>query len=154
MWDTSIQDRLSSWFLFRRRLDRLPFEQAVQEVNTFWRQAPISSQYYCCDTPSDWPDPWQLLVDNTYDNIARGLGMLYTISLTKHKPDVEFLCIRSREASCEEALVWIDQGKYVLNWDVEVRVNTTLQLDTYTTLNRIKAEELINNGNSSNKTDR
>ena len=152
MWDTSIQDRLSSWFLFRRRLDRLPLEQAITEVNSFWWRAPISNQYYCCDTPTDWPDPWQLLVDNTYDNIARGLGMLYTISLTKHKPDVEFLCIRSREESCEEALVWINQGKYVLNWDVEVRVNTTLQLDTYTTVNRIKAEELINNGNSSNKT--
>ena len=149
MWDTSIQDRLSIWFSFRRRLNRLPFEQAVQEVNAFWRRAPISSQYYCCDMVNDWPDPWQLLVDNTYDNIARGLGMLYTISLTKHKPDVDFLCIRSKEQSCEEALVWVNQGKYVLNWDVEVGVNTTLQLDTYTTINRINAQDLINNGHSS-----
>ena len=149
MWDTSIQDRLSSWFMFRRRLDRLPLEQAITEVNSFWWRAPISNQYYCFDRPEDWPDPWQLLVDNTYDNIARGLGMLYTISLTKHKPDVDFLCIRSKEQSCEEALVWVNQGKYVLNWDVEVGVNTTLQLATYTTINRINAQDLINNGHSS-----
>jgi hypothetical protein len=151
MWDTSIQDRLSIWFSFRRRLNRLPFEQAVQEVNAFWQRAPISNQYYCCDMINDWPDPWQLLVDNTYDNIARGLGMLYTITLTKHNPDVEFLCIRSKEKSCEEALVWINQGKYVLNWDLDISVNTTLQLDTYNIINRINAQDLINNGNSSTK---
>jgi hypothetical protein len=151
MWDSSIQDRLSIWFTFRKRLDRLPFEQAVHEVNKFWWRAPISSQYYSCDMPDQWPDPWQLLVENHYDNIARGLGMLYTITLTKHNPSVEFLCVRNREKSCEEALVWIEQGKYVLNWDVEVRVNNTLQLEAYRTINRIDAQELINNGNSSTK---
>jgi hypothetical protein len=28
-----------------------------------------------------WPDPWQLLSDDVYCEVARGLGILYTITL-------------------------------------------------------------------------
>jgi hypothetical protein len=151
MRDTSIQDRLAIWFAFRQRLDQLSFEKAIHEVNAFWTSAPISNQYYSIDLPDQWPNPWDLLVENHYDNIAIGLGMLYTIGLMQGNPKVEFKCARSNEKSCDRALVWAQDGKYVLNWDLSVRVNTQLELQSYNIIRTIDAQDLINNGNSSTK---
>jgi archaellum component FlaF (FlaF/FlaG flagellin family) len=89
------------------------------------------------------------VVDNFYDNIARALGMLYTLYYSKHKCPIEIHCYRSKEESWEAALVWIDNGKYVLNWDLEVQVNTKLQLGKATLIQRQTIEDLLTNESNS-----
>ena len=127
MWYTNTQDRISEWRSFRKTLDKMSLHDCVHAVNNFWWQAPISNKIYCQDIVDNWPDPWQLITENLYDDIARGLGMLYTIGLSRHyNNNLDFRCYRDRETSSEHNLVWIDSGKYILNCDLELRVNNTL----------------------------
>lgn len=74
-------DRLTEWKEFRDRLENSnsPFE----DVAEFWSHAPFVNQYLNPNSPSEWPDPWHLVLDNHYDDLAIALGMLYTIKLTQ-----------------------------------------------------------------------
>jgi|11BtaG_2_1085332.scaffolds.fasta_scaffold40588_2 hypothetical protein len=154
MWNLPTQERLLHWQAFRRHLDTLSFEQCVHETNKLWWQAPISNQYYCQTLSEQWPGPWQLIIDNVYDDIARALGMLYTVYYTQHSCKLELVC--GKNESSEYNLVLVDDGKYALNWDTSVSVNTPNQ--EYIT-RRFAPQELIKreeyeSSNTSNKTRR
>ena len=124
MWNLPTQERLLAWQSFRKHLDTLSFDECVYETNNFWCKAPISNQYYCQTLSHQWPEPWQLIIDNVYDDIARALGMLYTIHYTQHKCELELIC--GSHDSREYNLVLVDNGKYALNWDLHVNVNTPI----------------------------
>lgn len=73
-------DRLTEWKQFRHLLekDSDPFLKVVN----YWLKAPFVNQYLDYNDPSSWPDPWHLVLDSRYDNLAIVLGMLYTLLLT------------------------------------------------------------------------
>jgi hypothetical protein len=73
-------DRLTEWKQFRHTIekDSEPFPKVVN----FWLKAPFVNQYLDYRDPSSWPDPWHLVLDSRYDNLAIVLGMLYTLLLT------------------------------------------------------------------------
>ena len=152
MWNLDTQTRLSSWYDFRQKIANLPIEQAVQMTNELWMTAPISNPYYTADHSDEWPNPWQLVVDNTYDDIAKTLGMLYTITLSHKEINGEIRCYRDRKRSEDINLAWLEHGKYVLNYDLEVRVNTELEhINQASIINICTKEELFNEPNSSNQ---
>lgn len=74
-------DRLTEWKRFRDSLEHsdTPFE----DVAEFWSHAPFVSPYLNPLNPSEWPDPWHLVLDNRLDDLAIALGMFYTIKLTQ-----------------------------------------------------------------------
>ena len=152
MWNLDTQARLSAWFDFREKISVLPIDEAVNMTNELWKTAPISNQCYAVDQPSDWPDPWQLVVDNHYDDIAKALGMLYTITLSHKDTNGEIRCYRDHNRSHDFNLAWLEHGKYVLNYDLGVRVNTELeQINQASIITICTKEELFNESNSSNQ---
>jgi len=52
-------------------------------------------------------------------------------------------CYRDRSASQDYNLVWIDDGLYVLNYDLEVRVNNQLQLEQSSLIYTANKESLL-----------
>lgn len=108
-------ERLTRWRDFRKSLDNLPIDQAVQSVVDFWTSCPFNPYYLDPDRPENWPDPWTLIEENYYCDLAKALGMLYTIKFTKHDPAVEIRVYYDPETRYNYNLVWIAQGKYVLN---------------------------------------
>lgn len=143
MWDLSAQDRLLAWRRFRTEISVMDFDSAVQRVNEFWWKAPFGNQFFSQDLPEDWPGPWELIYENYYDDIARALGMLYTIALSDHGNNhtLELICFRDR--SKEHNLVSIDDDKYVLNMDLDVGVNKALVSKKARIICRHTAAELI-----------
>jgi hypothetical protein len=75
------------------------------------------------DDRAVWPDPWQLLSDNVYCDLARALGIMYTIILLD-RPDLSNSCIIETDAG---NLVQIDHGKYILNWGQDIVLNNNLE---------------------------
>jgi hypothetical protein len=142
MFNLPTQERLLAWQAFRQQLDTLSLQQCIYETNEFWCKAPIGNQYYCHSLPKQWPDPWQLIIDNVYDNVGRALGMLYTLYYTNHVCDLEMLC--GVENSNEYSIVLVDNGKYTLNWDTKVQVNTPTKQYA---AKRFAAQELIKRNN-------
>ena len=121
MWHSNFTDRLQVWYELRTSCSELPLEEALAQINEFWHQTPWQAHYLHWDDIQTWPDPWQLLSDNTYCELARGLGILYTLSLVDHKDLTSAELVLTDEGY---NLVQVNKLKYILNWDSEVIVNT------------------------------
>ena len=121
MWYQDFSDRLGDWSDLRIATQTLPLEQALQKINEWWFNSPWQSYYLHWDDQPTWPDPWQLLSDNTFCELARGLGILYTISMISH-PEITSANLVLTEDGYN--LVQVNKGIYILNWDKDTVVNT------------------------------
>ena len=117
MFQLPAEDRLRSWREFRTTLESLPLETALAETAEFWRCAPFVPYNLDYSDIRTWPDPWTLIDENIYCDVAKCLGIVYTISLTGHKKnlDVEIRQYVDLKTGYEYNLAWIDKGKYILN---------------------------------------
>ena len=121
--------RLETWRNFRRSLDELEFEEALARTAEFWAPAPFTPYYLDPDDLESWPDPWTLVEENYYCDIAKSLAMLYTVYLTKHKSSIEYeiRVYKDPVTGLMYHLAYLNQGKYVLNLvDGEVVNNTSI----------------------------
>ena len=126
-WNLRVNDRLAQWKDFRHQLSNLPLSKAIVELNQMWSTAPFVTYYLDPSDPTNWPDPWTLLAENYYCDVAKSLGILYTIYFTSHKSvDLEFRTYYDYKDKDRYSVAYIDQGKYILNyWPYEI-VNTEL----------------------------
>jgi len=123
MWPSQYQDRLASWVDLRHRCRDQTLDLAVLEINTWWFDAPWRPYYLHWDDRASWPDPWQLLADNHYCDLARALGILYTIDLMD-RTDIDDRYIAETDLG---NLVLINGGKYILNWSPDEILNIQSQ---------------------------
>ena len=101
----------------------MPIEAALAAIHSWWQIAPWRAYHLHWDDRDTWPDPWQLLSDNIYCDLAKGLGIMYTITLLD-RDDIQDA--RLVEAS-QGNLVLIADEKYILNWGHELVVNNNLE---------------------------
>jgi hypothetical protein len=121
MWPAIFDARLASWSQLRDHCQYLPLESALTAVNTWWFNAPWRPYYLHWDDQPNWPDPWQLLSDDVYCDLARGLGIVYTISMLDRADMAPTTLILTEDDS---NLVQVAKEKYILNWEAEQIVNT------------------------------
>jgi hypothetical protein len=83
MFNKSTDERLSDWSNFRKELDTL--NDPLTELAKFWNNAPLVIHNHKIDpyNPKSWPTPWDLIVENKYDDFTVALMMAYTLKLTK-----------------------------------------------------------------------
>jgi hypothetical protein len=121
MWPVTFADRLAAWANLRSQCNALDVESALTVINAWWFNTPWQPYYLHWDDQPNWPDPWQLLSDNIYCDLARGLGIVYTISLLDRADMMDAELVLSEDGS---NLVLIAKEKYILNWNKELIVNT------------------------------
>ena len=115
------ESRLRSWSRLRDGLQKSTLEKICIDVDKFWQRVPTQNHYLHPDFIKDWPDPWQLLFDNTFCNYSRALGMIYTLLLLGTK-NIELVEAKD-DNSNEVVLVLVDNAKYVLNYWPDTVVN-------------------------------
>lgn len=116
--------RLRSWSRLRDELLKSTLEKICVDVDKFWQRVPTQNHYLHPDFIKDWPDPWQLLFDNTFCNYSRALGMIYTLLLLGTK-NIELVEAKD-DNSNEVVLVLVDNAKYVLNYWPDTVVNNDI----------------------------
>ena len=136
MWPHSYQTRLQSWVSLRNHCQSLDLEQSLQQINQWWFAAPWRPYYLHWDDHAQWPDPWQLLNDNSFCGVARALGIVYTIILMEHEKILEVELVEVDHGN----LVLVNGGKYILNWDPEDIVN--ISSNSFTTKRIINSKQL------------
>jgi hypothetical protein len=124
MWSHTFPERLTAWAQLRTRAASLPPNQALTAINSWWFQTPWRPYHLHWDDLETWPDPWQLLDDNIYCGLARGLGIMYTITMLD-RPDLQDAVLTE---SGGDNLVLVDKSKYILNWDANNVVNTNPEI--------------------------
>lgn len=122
MWPRNFSERLENWAQLRQQCLTLDSELALIKINQWWFQTPWTAYHLHWDDQQDWPDPWQLLSDNQYCPVARGLGIMYTISMLDREDLQDARMIEYQS----DNLVLVSQEKYILNWDPDQVVNISL----------------------------
>ena len=144
MFQQKPEDRLRSWREFRTAISNLPLESALAQTAEFWARAPFVPYNLDITRSEEWPDPWTLIEENIYCDVAKCLGIVYTLSLCKHKKDldIEIRVYRDSNTGYEYNLAWINRGKYILNMiDGQVLNNTQVE-KTFQQKHRFTAEDL------------
>lgn len=150
MWNLLPHERLRTWQEFRNRISELTTEQAMTEVEHLWSYAPYVSHYLHYDLVEEFPGPWELIYDNYYCNLAKALGIMYTLYLSQHQKDSEIeIRVYIDESTMEQYnLVYVDKGKYVLNLVHDEVVNSTqvpkeLKLKKIITSTELELDKLL-----------
>ena len=122
MWPRTFAERLESWAQLRTQASTADAETALAAINSWWFQTPWRAYHLHWDDRLLWPDPWQLLSDDLYCPLARGLGILYTITMLD-RPDLQDAVLAEVDS---DNLVLVNKKRYILNWDPEQMLNITL----------------------------
>lgn len=136
MWPRTFEERLTAWNELRQLTKNLPLEHSLREINSWWFGVPWCPYHLHWDDRATWPDPWQLLSDNIFCPLARGLGILYTIALLE-RTDLDDAVLIDVGT---DNLVQVGRGKYILNWDSDEIVN--INLGQYKVQHKIALSEI------------
>ena len=121
MWQSHSEKRLVAWADLRNSCKENPnLDEVITIIHDWWQQAPMVLRYLHCDLVDDWPDPWDLIAENTYCSLAKCLGMCYTIRMLARQ-DIDDVCIL--EIDNNDYIVQVNKGLYCLNWNVDKVVN-------------------------------
>lgn len=112
MWHPEFDQRLRSWYDLRQHCQKIPLEPCLLSINDWWMQAPWRPYYLHWDDIETWPDPWELLADNIFCDLARALGIMYTIMLMQREDTPNPALAQGQDCN----LVLVQDGKYILNW--------------------------------------
>lgn len=114
IFQLNYEARLSDWYDLRVRLEDSSLEEKCVEIDKWWQKAPLVTHHLHILDSENWPDPWQLLVENTYCEVARALGMCYTLLLLD-VDNVEMVEATDNTGN-DVVIVLVDNAKYVMNY--------------------------------------
>jgi hypothetical protein len=122
MWHATFDQRLAAWNQLRTQCATASVDKILIDINDWWFDTPWRAYHLHWDDQTTWPSPWELLDDNLFCSLARGLGILYTIAMIDHPliQDAELVDTGS------DNLVLVSQKKYILNWDRQQVLNINL----------------------------
>lgn len=125
MFNESVDDRLSAWSEFRKSLDSIA--TPLESVMDFWKDAPRIIHNHRIDryNPRSWPTPWDMIVDNRYDDFGFAVIIAYTLKLSNRYKNSQ-IEVRSMVDSSKTRLynlVVIDDT-FVLNYSDNSVVKT------------------------------
>lgn len=130
MFKLSTSGRLGHWKTFRSQINNLTLPEALTATNTLWQSCPFIPFYLDVEQPMTWPNPWELIAENYYCDLAKVLGIVYTLHLSDHgvnlDPEIRVYYDSTRRYYYH--IAYLAQGKYVLNL-IEDEVVNKQQID-------------------------
>lgn len=137
IFQASYYNRLQSWYNLRNQITIFDLGQQIIKIDEWWQKAPLINHYLHPSDLPNWPDPWELLVENTYCTLARGLGMCYTL-LLMGITNIEFVLATDIQGNDTSLVIVLDT--YILNyWPNTVQTNKTTD---FTLSTRISIDSL------------
>ena len=124
MFDKGFDDRLRDWSSFRETLETS--KDPIQETIEFFRKAPLVKLQTDPYTPSSWPDPWELIKENTYCSFVKILAICYTLQLTDvlSKANFEIHITHDNKKSATYYLLYVDDRVVGFKENTHVHRNT------------------------------
>lgn len=118
MFNKNTDDRLSTWLAFREQLENS--NDPFQDTCEFWKNAPFIPYNHNIDPFNrfSWPSPWEIIVNNKYDDFTKALMIGFTIKFTKKfkNTPVEIRTLVDNTKTGRYNIVLID-NMWVLNFD-------------------------------------
>ena len=139
IFQSTYEARLQDWFQLRKSVINLPIDKQCITIDEWWQRAPLVTHHLHPHDIDNWPDPWELLSENTYCEVARALGMCYTLLLLDIS-DVEMV-LSTNNIGEDVVLVLVDNAKYILNYWPNTVVNNNLR--DFKVVSKIDLDKII-----------
>jgi hypothetical protein len=142
MWPDQYSERLSSWADLRSKIKNLELDDCLLAINQWWFDLPWTPYSLHWDDRTSWPDPWQLIQDDKFCDLARGLGIIYTIHMLDRDDLHDCVLFEHKD----DNLVLVHDGKYILNWCPDTIVNINLgcvEIKNRRSINRCDIKSII-----------
>jgi hypothetical protein len=132
MFQKSPDERLSAWSEFRQSLNATEFP--LQELAEFWCNAPYVPYNKNVDpfNEQSWPTPWEIIIENKYDDFTKALMMAWSLKLTDKFKDsvIEIKTYTDLERHRQYNMVFID-NKDVVNYHDNAVVHAETVPDSF-----------------------
>lgn len=110
MFEKSVEDRLSAWADLRAELDSS--SDPLITAWEFWRHAPFIPYNHNIDpyNHTSWPTPWDIIVDNKYDDFTKSLMIAWTLKYTDRYKNskIEIKTLVNDRKDCYYNVVCVD----------------------------------------------
>lgn len=123
MFDKTYEQRLALWRSFRENLETA--DDPIQLAIDFFKRAPQVSMAADPYTQSTWPDPWEMIKENSYCEFVKILAICYTLQLTDRfsHSHFEIHITQDKQRSSTDYLLFIDDRVVGLAGDTHVHRN-------------------------------
>jgi hypothetical protein len=118
MFDLDVDDRLSVWANFRKSINTS--SDPLQDVAHFWESTPFTAHNHQIDPyyQASWPSPWEIIVENRYDDFTKAVMIGYTLLFTDRfkDSDIQIKTLVDTEGKRLYNIVYVDDT-WALNYD-------------------------------------
>lgn len=118
MFDLEVDDRLSAWSDLRTRINSSL--DPLKDVVDFWASTPFCAHNHHIDPyySGSWPSPWDIIVENKYDDFTKAVMIGYTLLLTDRykNSSVQIKTLIDTNFKRLYNVVYVDD-MWVLNYD-------------------------------------
>jgi hypothetical protein len=141
MFELEIDDRFTAWSLLRKQIDEST--TPLNDLIAFWSLTPFTAHNHNIDPyyPASWPTPWEIIVDNTYDDFTKAIMMGWTLLLTNRYKDSS-ICVKTLVDNDHNRLynvVVVDN-----HWALNYQDNQVIDADSIPSLYRLENQvELV-----------
>lgn len=82
MFNFDVDDRLAAWSNLRKQVNQS--SDPLSDIAQFWMTTPFVGHNPNIDPyyQASWPTPWEIIVENKYDDFTKAIMIGYTILLT------------------------------------------------------------------------
>jgi len=136
MWPITFEERLQQWHALRVAVTDSSGYNRYLAINDWWFRAPMINHYLHWGDFPNWPDPWDLLDKNNWCDLARALGIVYTLMMVDNSYRDRLSIVQYNN----DNLVLVDNGKYILNWCPRELLN--IDSEHFKTSQRLDCEKL------------
>jgi hypothetical protein len=125
--------RLQSWHDLKEDIKNSDLRSKCIKIDKWWQNAPTVNHYLHLKDTQNWPDPWELLVENLYCNVAKALGMCYTLYMTGEE---NFRMVTACDKMGNDVLLILVNNEHILNyWPNTVETNIINDFDIKSDIN-------------------
>jgi hypothetical protein len=126
MFNLPTEDRLSSWAAHRAQLEKS--QDPFNETAEFWNNAPFIPYNQKIDpyNQRSWPTPWEIIVDNKYDDFTKAFMIACSIKFTQrfNKSSIQVRTLVDKAKSTCYNVVCIDD-----TWAINYKDNVAVPID-------------------------
>ena len=133
-------NKILEWRSYRRSIASNHLQIVAQD----WARCPLVPNYLEYDDCRDWPDPWTLVSEGNYCDVARALGMFYTLYYTSYpfRDTMKIEIYKDRKNHEYLNLLRCEDGLYTLNYSVGEVVNNLTVPSTAELINSVTHKNL------------
>ena len=139
-WQQPLKSRLRRWRKLRKEIVEISnIKEQLQVVIDFWKTTPLSTRAIDPYDESTWPNPWDLLNTNNYDENVVGLCIGYTLYYSNIPSRI--LLVQNVENNEIKLIVLVDD-LHILNYNYN-KIDTKKVMNEFNVLNDIDVSTLV-----------